>query len=124
MTAYEAGVYTVQDFAKRMDPIRKTEADLLSKRAAAAQQLDQQAEIIANPQAVMDFAQDVAEFIEHSSSKERKQVLRKFVKAVGIEPGHPKVVYRLPLPRARQENHDSDEGFCRILQGRRSKCSM
>ena len=110
MTAYEAGDYTVQDFAKRMDPLRKAEADLLSKRAAAVKQLDQQAAIIANPQAVLDFARDVAEFIKHSSSKERKQVLRKFIKTIWIEPGHAKAVYRLPLPRARQENHDSDEG--------------
>lgn len=110
LTAYEAGVYTVQDFAKRIDPLRKAEADALSKRTATAQHMNQQAAIIAIPKAVLDFAQDVAEFVKHSSTQERKQVLRKFIKTIWIEPGHAKVVYRLPLPRALQENNDSDEG--------------
>ena len=75
------------DFAKRMDPLRRTEADLAKKRGDAESELNQQAAVIANPDMVLDFAKDVGEFIRHSSAKERKQVLKKFIKTVWVYPG-------------------------------------
>ena len=106
MAAYEAGAYTVTDFTKRMEPLRRTEADLETKRKEAERQLDQQAAIIAEPTTVLEFARQVAEFIKHSTPKQRKQVLKRFVKCVWIEPGKDKkeqakakIMYRIPLPR-------------------------
>ena len=99
MTAYEEGAYTVTDFAKRMDTLRSKQAQLEKQRAEAARQLDDQAAIIANPQTVLAFCRDVSELIRNSSDKERKQVLRRFVKCVWIEPGRAKILYRLPLPK-------------------------
>ena len=115
MTAYEAGTYTVTDFARRMDPLRRTEAELEAKKKEAERQLDQQAAIIAQPAAVLEFARQVGEFIKHSTPKERKQVLKRFVKCVWIEPGKTKkerakakIIYRVPLPRDAGKSKNSE----------------
>ena len=115
MVAYEAGAYTVTDFAKRMDLLRSAEAELASKKKEAERQLDQQAAIIAQPATVLEFARDVGEFIKHSTPKERKQVLKRFVKCVWIEPGktkkgkaRAKIVYRIPLPRDAGKSRNSE----------------
>ena len=99
MTAYEAGAYKVTEFAKRMDALREQEAELEPQRAEAARQMDEQASIIANPQTVLAFCRDVSELIRNSSDKERKQILRRFIKCVWIEPGKARIIYRLPLPK-------------------------
>ena len=115
MAAYEAGAYTVTDFTKRMEPLRRTEADLETKRKEAERQLDQQAAIIAEPTMVLEFARQVAEFIKHSTPKQRKQVLQRFVKCVWIEPGkdkkekaRAKIMYRIPLPRDAGKSRNSE----------------
>ena len=115
MAAYEAGAYTVTDFTKRMEPLRRTEADLETKRKEAERQLDQQAAIIAEPTTVLEFARQVAEFIKHSTPKQRKQVLKRFVKCVWIEPGKDKkeqakakIMYRIPLPRDAGKSRNSE----------------
>ena len=46
----------------------------------------------------------------HSSDKDRKQALRKFIKCVWTEPGKVTVVYLLPLSRAGRGSNDSDNG--------------
>ena len=99
MQAYEAGAYSVTDFAKRVDPLRRSEADLAKRKADAESELNQQAAVIAKPQMVLDFAKDVGEFIRHSSAKDRKQVLKKFIKTVWVYPGRVKIIYSIPLPR-------------------------
>ena len=115
MTAYEEGAYTVTDFAKRMEPLRSTEAELVAKKKEAERQLDQQAAIIAEPATVLEFARQVAEFIKHSTPKQRKQVLQRFVKCVWIEPGkdkkeqaRAKIMYRVPLPRDAGKSKNSE----------------
>ena len=115
MAAYEAGAYTVTDFAKRMEPLRRTEVDLVAKKREAERQLDQQAAIIAEPATVLKFARQVAEFIRHSTPKQRKQVLKRFVKCVWIEPGkdkkeqaRAKILYRVPLPRDAGKSKNSE----------------
>ena len=115
MTAYEVGSYTVTDFARRMDPLRRTEAELETKKKEAERQLDQQAAIIADPATVLEFARQVGEFIKHSTPKERKQVLKRFVKCVWIEPGkdkkeqaRAKILYRIPLPRDAGKSKNSE----------------
>ena len=99
MDAYEAGAYSVTEFAQRMDPLRHSEAELTKKMADAERDLDQQAAVIANPQMVLDFARDVGEFIKHAAPKERKQVLKKFIKTIWVYPGRMKIIYSIPLPR-------------------------
>ena len=115
MTAYEQGAYTVTDFAKRMEPLRHTEAELATKKKEAERQLDQQAAIIAEPATVLEFARQAAEFIKHSTPKQRKQVLQRFVKCVWIEPGkdrkeqaRAKIQYRVPLPRDAGKSKNSE----------------
>ena len=108
MQAYENGAYSVTDFAKRIDPLRRSEADLAKKKADAEADLNQQAAVIAEPQMVLEFAKDVGEFIKHSSAKERKQVLKKFIKTVWIYPGRVKIVYSIPLPRDAGKARDSE----------------
>ena len=108
MHAYEAGAYSVTDFAKRIDPLRRSEADLTKKKAAAESDLNQQAAVIAKPQMVLDFAKDVGEFIRHSSAKERKQVLKKFIKTIWVYPGRVKIIYSIPLPRDAGKSGNSE----------------
>ena len=103
MTAYEAGAYKVSDFARRMDALRANEAELELQRVEAARQMDQQAAVIAKPETVFAFCRDVSEFIRNSSDKERKQILRRFIKCVWMEPGKARILYRLPTPQGRQE---------------------
>ena len=98
MTAYEAGAYTVEDYSKRIAPLRKLEADLRGKKAEAAKDMDRDAAIVANPKAVIDFAKDVPELIRHSQPKERRQLLKRFIRHVWIQPGKATIVYRIPLP--------------------------
>ena len=109
MQAFEAGAYSVTDFAKRIDPLRRSEADLAKKKADAESELNQQAAVIAKPQMVLDFAKDVGEFIRHSSAKERKQVLKKFIKTIWVYPGRVKIIYSIPLPRDAGKSGNSDK---------------
>ena len=108
MQAYETGAYSVTDFAKRMEPLRHSEAELAKKKVDAERDLDQQAAVIAKPQMVLDFARDVGEFIKHSAAKERKQVLKKFVKTIWVHPGRIKIIYSVPLPRDAGKSKNSD----------------
>ena len=112
MQAYEAGAYSVTDFAKRIDPLRRSEDDLAKKKADAESELNQQAAVIAKPQMVLDFAKDVGEFIRHSSAKERKQVLKKFIKTIWVYPGRVKIIYSIPLPRdaGKSSNPETEPG--------------
>ena len=112
MQVYEAGAYSVTDFAKRMEPLRRSEAELSKRKEDAESDLDQQAAVIANPQMVLAFARDVGEFIKRSSAKERKQVLKKFVKTVWVHPGRIKIIYSIPLPRdaGKSKNSDTEPG--------------
>ena len=98
MTAYEAGAYTVENFTKRMDPLRKQKAELEEKKAEAKRDLDRDAAIVADPQLVIDFARDMSKLIRNSQPKETKELLKRFVKCVWIEPGRATIVYRIPLP--------------------------
>ena len=98
MTAYESGTYTVEDYSRRIAPLRKSEAELKEKKAEAARNLDRDAATVANPQSVIDFAADMAKLIRHSQPKERKQLLKRFIRCVWIQPGKATIVYRIPLP--------------------------
>ena len=98
MTAYEAGAYTVEDYSKRIAPLRRLEIDLRGKKAEVSKDLDRDTAIVANPEAVIDFAKNVAGLIRHSQTKERKQLLKRFIRHVLIQPGKATIVYRIPLP--------------------------
>ena len=98
MTAYEAGAYTVENFTTRMDPLRKQKAELEEKKAEAKRDLDRDAAIVADPQLVIDFARDLSKLIRHSQPKETKELLKRFIRCVWIEPGRATIVYRIPLP--------------------------
>ena len=86
MTAYEEGAYPVTDFTRRIDPLRRAEAELEVKKQEAERQLDQQAAIIAKPETVLAFAKQVESLIKHSTPKQRKQTLQRFVKCVWVTP--------------------------------------
>ena len=98
MTAYESGAYTVEDYSNRMAPLRKSEAELREKRAEAARELDREAVIVANPHLVIEFAQDVSNLIRHSQPKEMRELLKRFIECVWIEPKTATIIYRIPLP--------------------------
>ena len=99
MTAYEAGAYTVENFTKRMEPLRKQKVELLEKKTKASNEINREAAIVANPQMVIDFAKDISKLIQHSHPKEQKELLKRFIKTVWIEPGKATIVYRIPMPR-------------------------
>ena len=99
MTAYEAGAYTVENFTKRMEPLRKQKVELLEKKTKASNEINREAAIVANPQMVIDFAKDMSKLIQHSQPKEQKELLKRFIKTVWIEPGKATIVYRIPMPR-------------------------
>ena len=98
MTAYEAGAYTVENFTKRMDPLRKQKAELNGNKATARKELNRDAVIVASPQMVIDFAKDMSKLIQHSQPKERKELLKRFIQCVWVEPGKATIVYRIPMP--------------------------
>ena len=98
MTAYEAGAYTVENFKKRMEPLRKQKAELNGNKATARKELNRDAVIVASPQMVIDFAKDMSKLIQHSQPKERKELLKKFIQCVWVEPGKATIVYRIPMP--------------------------
>ena len=78
--------------------MRKNEAHLKQTRAEAASELDNEAVILAKPHEILQFVSQVADFIKHSPPKDRKQMLKRFIKCVWIEPGKATIVYRIPLP--------------------------
>ena len=63
MEAYEAGVYTVDDYSRRMAPLRATEADLQKKRAETARELDQQTAVLAKPEEILQFTSQLSDFL-------------------------------------------------------------
>ena len=48
---------------------------------------------------MLAFIAQVADIIRHSSPKDRKQMLKRLIQCVWIEPGKATVVYRIPLPQ-------------------------
>ena len=98
MDAHERGTYTPDEFTQRIAPLREREAELRQHLANAARDTDHQAKILAKPEEILAFATQVADFIKHSPPKERKQMLRKFIQCIWIEPGKGTIVYRIPLP--------------------------
>ena len=98
MEAYEASAYTVEDYSRRMAPLRATEAELKDKRAEVSRELDHQVAVLAKPEEVLQFVSQLSDFLEKSSPKDRKQMLNRFIKCIWIEPGKVTVVYRIPLP--------------------------
>ncbi len=99
MDAYEKGAYSVDDYTRRTAPLREAEAGLRQTIAETSERLEHEAAVVAGPGEILEFTADVAEFIRSSSPKERKNMLRRFVKCVWIEPGKGTVEYRIPLPR-------------------------
>ena len=99
MDAHERGTYTPEEFTQRIAPLREREAELRQHLAQAAKDTDHQAEILANPEEILEFTTQVADFLKHSPPKERKQMLRKFIQCIWIEPGKGTIVYRIPLPQ-------------------------
>ena len=99
MDAHERGTYTPEEFTQRIAPLREREAELRQHLAQAAKDTDHQAEILAKPEEILEFTTQVADFLKHSPPKERKQMLRKFIQCIWIEPGKGTIVYRIPLPQ-------------------------
>ena len=98
MTAYEDSTYTANDYISRITPLRNSKAALKEKRIEANTALGNDSIIASNPREVIAFAKNISGLIQHSSPKERKQVLRRFIECVWIEPGKATIVYRIPLP--------------------------
>ena len=99
MTAYEAGAYTVENFTKRMEPLRNQKVELLENKTRAGNEINREAAIVTNPQMVIDFAKNISALIKHSHPKEQKELLKKFIKTVVISPGKATIHYRIPMPR-------------------------
>ena len=108
MEAYEAKAYTVDDYKRRIAPLRATEAGLKVKRAEVAGELDHQTAVLARPEEVLQFASELSDFLENSSPKDRKQMLNRFIKCIWIEPGKGTVVYRIPLPKDANRPHATE----------------
>ena len=98
MDAYEKGAYSVDDYIRRTSPLQTTEADLKRRLADAQDEIEHQTAALAKPEEVLAFTNQVADFIQHSAPKERKQMLKPFIKCIWIEIGKATVVYRIPLP--------------------------
>ena len=90
--------YDVDDFTKRITPLRKTEADLKRRLADTAKDTEHQTAVLAKPEEIILFTSHVADFIKHSDPKERKQMLNRFITSVTIRPDTATVEYRIPLP--------------------------
>ena len=105
MEAFEAGAYTVDDYSRRITPLRATEADLRKKMAEAEQDLDHQTAVLAKPEEILQFVSQLSDFLKNSSPKDRKQMLNRFIKCIWIEPGKGTVVYRIPLPKDAKRPH-------------------
>ncbi len=98
MDAYEDGTYTAQEFTKRITPLRQREADLRQSLTEATRDIEDQTALLARPEEILAFTTQVADFIKHSPPKETKQMLKRFIKCIWIEPGKGTIVYRIPLP--------------------------
>ena len=98
MTAYEAEAYTVEEMRKRKAPLQQQKAVLEEKKTQANRELNRDAAIVAKPQMVIDFAQDMSKLIQYSQPKECRQLIQRFVTCIWIEPGRATIVYRLPMP--------------------------
>ena len=73
MTAYEGGAYTVDDYSKRMAPLRQEEADLRQRIEGTDKNLEHQAMVLTNPEAIMEFASHVSRAAaKHTTVAERK----------------------------------------------------
>ena len=99
MEGYEKGVYDLEDYARRIAPVREAQESLKKQLADAGREMDHQTDVLARPEQILAFTSQVAQFIEHSSPKDRKQMLNRFIVCVWIEPGKATVVYRIPLPK-------------------------
>ena len=89
----------MDDYSRRITPLREAEAELRRKKSETAREIDHRAAILTEPQEVLKFTSQVADLIRNSDPKDRKQLLRRFIKCVWIEPGKATVVYRIPLPK-------------------------
>ena len=99
MHAYEAKIYTDDEYTRRINPLRRKESDLKVRLAEASREIEHQTAVLAKPRDILAFTALVSDFIRTSSAQERKQMIKRFVQCTWIEPGKATVVYRIPLPR-------------------------
>ena len=98
MTAFEDEVYDSEEYERRMTPVRERKAGLKAKQSEVRTEMGRDAAIVADPQGVLDFAQNMTKLLRHASPKEARQLLQRFIKCVWVEPGRTIIEYRIPLP--------------------------
>ena len=97
-TAFEDETYDSEEYKRRMTPVRERKAELKAKQSEVRTEMGRDAAIVADPQGVLDFAQDMKKLLRHASPKEARQLLQRFIKCVWVEPGRTIIEYRIPLP--------------------------
>ena len=97
-TAFEDETYDSEEYKRRMTPVRERKAELKAKQSEVRTEMGRDAAIVADPQGVLDFAQNMTKLLRHASPKEARQLLQRFIKCVWVEPGRTIIEYRIPLP--------------------------
>ena len=96
--AYENGKVDLERYGKRNQELEDAKGLILAEHQRAMASKGQDAIILDNPDTVLAYAQELAEFLRFEERQRCRPWLESFIKCIWVEPGRGTVQYRIPLP--------------------------
>ena len=96
--AYENGEVDLERYGKRNRELEEAKTRIMTEHQKAMATMDQGAIILENPGAVLEYAQELNQFLRSEEKARCKPWLESFIKCIWVEPGRGAVQYRIPLP--------------------------
>jgi site-specific DNA recombinase len=96
--AYQEGCLEKQEFEPRLAAARERRERLSRAREAHAAQINEQEEVRQGLAGLETFAAQIAEGLDHANWNTRREIIRKLVHSVRIEPEQIRITYRISHP--------------------------
>ncbi len=96
--AYENGKVDLDRYSRRNKELEEAKALIMAEHQSAIASMGQDAIILDNPDTVLAYTQELAEFLRSEEKQRCRPWLQSFVKCIWVEPGRGMVRYKIPLP--------------------------
>ena len=96
--AYEMEELSLEKYSERRRELKAMRASLEAAKESAIAGLGDEAAILENPQAVLDYTSEVNEFLRTAETSRCKTWIKRFIKCIWVEPGKATIEYSIPFP--------------------------
>ena len=96
--AYENGKVDLDRYSRRNKELEEAKALIMAEHQSAIASMGQDALILDNPDTVLAYTQELAEFLRSEEKQRCRPWLQSFIKCIWVEPGRGMVRYKIPLP--------------------------